>query len=175
MTEHKRPRKDLIPAHIKYPGIVVLFLAGTVTSQVFLVRAALSDGGAQVVDDYYDKAVNWDEERALRDRGTELGWTMHASLDGTPGAQGQQVVTLSFLDAQGLPITDLSGDVTVRRPSLADPLATRPLVVAPEEPGTYRIVAPMRQHGLYDLDVDVERSSSDVRVLERVRLDTEVR
>lgn len=53
-----------IPPQILYPGMVIAILSMSVIAHVILIVNASSDGGAQVVPDYYEKAVNWDAEQA---------------------------------------------------------------------------------------------------------------
>lgn len=53
-----------IPPHIFYPGMVVGILLMSVVAHVVLLVMASSDGGPQVVPDYYEKAANWDEYQA---------------------------------------------------------------------------------------------------------------
>ena len=53
-----------IPPQFLYPGMVVSILMMSVIAHVVLVYKATSDGGAQAVPDYYEKAINWDEEQA---------------------------------------------------------------------------------------------------------------
>ena len=53
-----------IPPHILYPGLVIGILTMSVTAHVYLIVMAASDGGAQVVPDYYEKAQSWDAEQA---------------------------------------------------------------------------------------------------------------
>ena len=53
-----------IPPQFFYPGIVIAILAMSVAAQSALFVSATSDGGAQVIPDYYEKASNWDAEQA---------------------------------------------------------------------------------------------------------------
>lgn len=53
-----------LPPEILYPGMVIAILAMSVAAHIYLIAKASSDGGAQVVPDYYEKAVNWDAEQA---------------------------------------------------------------------------------------------------------------
>lgn len=53
-----------IPPQYLYPGIVIAILLMSVAAHVVLLIKASGDGGAQVVPDYYQKAVNWDAEQA---------------------------------------------------------------------------------------------------------------
>ena len=53
-----------IPPQFLYPGIVVGILSMSVIAHIYLVVQASSDGGAQVVPDYYEKAQAWDSQQA---------------------------------------------------------------------------------------------------------------
>lgn len=53
-----------VPPHILYPGMVIGILLMSVIAQMTIVYKATSDGGAQVVPDYYEKASHWDDEQA---------------------------------------------------------------------------------------------------------------
>lgn len=53
-----------IPPQILYPGMVIAILAMSVLAHIYLVIEAASDGGAQVVPNYYEKAIHWDAKQA---------------------------------------------------------------------------------------------------------------
>lgn len=50
-----------IPEHIFYPALVVAILLVSVAAHVALIVMASRDGGPQVVPDYYQRGVHWDE------------------------------------------------------------------------------------------------------------------
>lgn len=53
-----------IPPQFLYPGMVVGILTMSVLAHVYLIIQASSDGGVDVVPDYYEKAQAWDAEQA---------------------------------------------------------------------------------------------------------------
>lgn len=53
-----------IPPQFLYPGMVVAILAMSVFFHVYLIAKASSDGGAQAVPNYYEKASAWDADQA---------------------------------------------------------------------------------------------------------------
>ena len=105
---------DRIPAHIRYPGLVLMFLGGSIIGQVFLFRAAFSNGGPQVEENYYERAMG----EAIVERGARisesraLGWSVTVKPE-------QEHVILDVCDANGSPLQMASGEVEVRRPHLA--------------------------------------------------------
>lgn len=74
-----------IPPHVLYPGLVVAILGMSVTANIILIVLASTDGGAQVVPDYYEKAQSWDAEQARaaaerdgRDQRPKQSWKSEA-------------------------------------------------------------------------------------------------
>jgi nitrogen fixation protein FixH len=115
-----------------------------------VVLLARSDGGAQVVDDYYQKAVDWDTRRAAQSRSDALGWM--ASIEVVDGRL-QCVVR----DAIGAGIEGLAVTVAAFRPQYTAVQAELSLVPA-EASG----------HGLWDFEIlavrDTARFMSTLRM-----------
>ena len=141
----KRAWFDRIPAHIRYPGMVVLFLGGTVVGQVFLVNAAFSGGGPQIEQDYYERAIEYEDRQRAEQRSDQLGWSVQIE----PAGAG--LITARIEDARGRPVPELNGEVVLRRPDRAGIVARRPLARVPGQPGLYRFSAPQGRHGLWDV------------------------
>jgi nitrogen fixation protein FixH len=137
---------DSIPAHVRYPGMVVAFLVGSVLSQVALLSAATSDGGAQVEPDYYDRAVAWDEHMERQGASARLGWTATLDL-----RDGRGVLTLT--DEEGAPVAPKKVEVIVTRPHVSGVIATRELDLSAADMG---FELPHGQPGLWDVRVEVE-------------------
>lgn len=150
MTQNEsRSIFDAVPAHIRYPGMVVLFLGGTILAQVSLVRAAISDGGAQIEENYYDRAVAWDEQQEALRASDALGWKVSLSQ---PTSTSVDVI---FKDKHGAPVILKDGEFTVRRPHLSQPLGTQNSIKAAGH-GTYTIDLPGGlRDGLWDFDLHV--------------------
>lgn len=89
---------DRVPAHIRYPGLVLAFLLGSVLSQVVLFRAAFSGQGLQVEDNYYQRALGWDQAQTQRLRLDRAGLTLNAVI--SPNAIGQTVTLKLLQDGQ---------------------------------------------------------------------------
>lgn len=145
-TQKKQP---LIPPHIFWPGLVVAFLTFSVAVQVVLLTRARSDGGAQIEEDYYDRAVGWDEQQARRVASQELGWRVTA-------AAGQDL-RLTFVDRFGDPVEGLTGQVELHRPQLSKPVSVQALEPVLGQPGVYSAQAPGWAPGLWDFHIQVQR------------------
>lgn len=140
---------DRIPAHIRYPGLVLMFLGGSIIGQVFLFRAAFSNGGPQVEENYYERAMG----EAIVERGARisesraLGWSVTVKPE-------QEHVILDVRDANGSPLQMVSGEVEVRRPHLAG-VNERARLEPGSRPGEYRFARPLGAPGLWDIEVSL--------------------
>lgn len=158
-------QKSRIPAHIKYPGMVVLLLIGTVVSQMFLLRAALSNKGPQVEQDYYQRAVDWDQEAAARAAFTRSGLrvaTQYRRVD-----DGGTELLFVIRDAKDAPAQKMRGEVKVQHLAQAAPLYEGALEPVAERPGVYRARVPQGAQGLWDADLTLTRGDEQLQV--RVR------
>ena len=145
-------KRHRLPPHIAWPMFIVGLLSMSVATVVITVVAARSDGGPQVIDDYYQKAVNWDETAALQAASDALGWQADIVIPSSPGNATASPVEIILLDREGQPITDAQGTIRASRPHRADVVAERPLTVT-ETPGLYREAFPINQAGLWDFEI----------------------
>jgi len=144
---------------------MVLLVASIVTMIAVLV-ASSSDGGVQVVDRYYEKAVAWDSLAAIRRSSNALGWRADVAIDSFEnGRRGRLVMT----DADGAPLSGLSGKVTVARPQWAQSIAEHRLLESAVERGVYYFEFPYSEPGLWDLTVDASVGSN--RFVNRIRIE----
>jgi nitrogen fixation protein FixH len=113
-----------------------------------------------VVDDYYQKAVDWDTRRAAQSRSDALGWM--ASIEVVDGRL-QCVVR----DAIGAGIEGLAVTVAAFRPQYTAVQAELSLVPA-EASGVYATDWPGLGHGLWDFEIlavrDTARFMSTLRM-----------
>lgn len=153
-----------IPSHILYPGLVIALLSMSVVVSITLWNVAHSDGGAQVMPDYYEQAVHWDNEESVRRNSRAMNWSVRFSLE--DASQGSIVVH----DEHSEPVTGLRGQVHLRRPQYADDLAVEALVPDPETAGIYRFDAPAYASGYWDIVLNAELEGQPIRLSHRQRL-----
>lgn len=147
-----------IPARILYPGMVIGLLTMSVGFVVTTVVAAHSDGGPQVVENYYQKSVNYEEIKALREAAESTGWSVE--VENLAEAGGGQPLLVDVVDKKGRPVTGLEGTLELRRPELAAAVGASKLTPVDGEPGRYEAgVAPGRR-GLWDIEIKVDKGSA---------------
>lgn len=153
-----------IPSHILYPGMILGLLGFSISICTILVLASRSDGGPQVIPDYYVQSVEWDERESVRQASRALGWTLDVSFDRHD--EGQVRVT----DGQAQPVVGLDGSVRLRRPQLADDVTVAALVPVDGEPGLYRFEHPPAAPGFWDLVLEGEFQDQPVHLTQRHRV-----
>ena len=161
------PRKPpLIPSHIAWPGFVVALLLLSITAAFQALFAAQSDGGAQVVEAYYDSAIRYEDEQAAQAASDALGWSAGVEVGACEG--GLCAVDVTVRDREGAPVEGLTGLLRVSRPQEAATFARIPLA-ASERPGVYRQFVPVNADGLWDFALTARRG--DEQFVTTVRRD----
>lgn len=134
-----------------WPAAVVsllLFGAGLTFGVLYFAR---SDGGAQVVGDYYRQGVAWDSVAAVRGRAADLGWSVQVSIAAQPGADGRRAVDVAVTDSTGAGIEGLELEIRLFTPSIDRPVASTNAV--DEGMGRYVTALQIDRPGLWDIEV----------------------
>lgn len=149
-----------------WPAMIVGLLLLAVGANVGLMIVASSDPSFAVEDDYYDKAVRWDEKRAQDATNLALGWQLDLSTEttvdrGVPAVQ----VGVRLRDRDGAPVEG----ATVSLETFHLARSAQSLGATPTEagPGWYVTRMPMRRPGLWEFRIDVTRG--DEHFTERVQ------
>lgn len=150
-----------IPAHILYPGIVVAILSYSLISSFFLVRASQSDGGAQVLENYYERSVHWDDHQAVASYSAGLNWDL--SWDLLDGSESY----VTIVDAYDTPVVGVGGTLRLRRPQLAEDVSVRELEAVASRPGVYRFDQVELSPGYWDVVLEGEYNERPIVFSER--------
>ncbi|GAA4468263.1 FixH family protein [Novipirellula rosea] len=95
-------------AAIRWGGLVVGLLTLQVAVGVIAIMLATGDPSAAVLPDYYQKSLDWDNQRSSETASHELGWKIAlVPIPGQHNATLQGVLT----DADGEPVRIASGTV----------------------------------------------------------------
>ncbi len=152
-----------VPPHIAWPLFVVCLLVLGVGIGMWVVVASLSDGGAQVVENYYQKAVEWDDRNVLVRQSDAVGWKVTLEYVAAVSADKPGGLEIQFQDAEGQPITGLKGIVRAYRPQATKALGELTITGVPGRPGVYTDAFPAASAGLWDFEIEVERDGFSFR------------
>lgn len=153
-----------LPPHIAWPAFVISILLMGMVTTLYTVYLA-NQSPPQVVENYYEKALNWDSEQAVAAASQALGWDLQLAIAPPQTEASERIIQVTLLDAAGQPITNLEGSVRARRPDQIGILAETPLMARPD--GSYEGHLPLTKRGLWDLEVIVQRE--DERFVQTVR------
>lgn len=152
-------------SHIVWPAVIIALLMFSGLTVVAVMWASRSDGGARVVENYYERSVAWDSIAAARAETDRLGWEARARID---VVDGKAMGIIDFRDLNGDPVVGIVGEVTVSRPHSSSTFGTQLLSQTPGQPGLYRFHFPYEGRGLWDLGIEADRAddhfSKTVRV-----------
>lgn len=141
-----------IPPHIGWPLLIIGFLLLGVTWSMGVVVASQSDGGPEIVEDYYEKAISWDDEAQRRARSDAQNWDISITVQRD---NEDPVLFVNILDANGNPAEGLTGSVYALRPQKAQPIAK--LAITPSQTaGLYTSPFPSLTPGLWDFRIEAE-------------------
>lgn len=148
-----------IPPHVAWPAFIVALLLLSVGTSVGTLVIAGTDGGAQIVDDYYQQGVRWDETAARRAASEALGWTVEVVVQPTGLQEGLRTVDVVVRDRAGQGVDGLQGMLRASRPQHAAAVAALPLQPVPGEAGLYRQQMPVAARGIWDFNVEATRDT----------------
>jgi nitrogen fixation protein FixH len=140
-----------------WPWVIGGALALHVVASLVVVAVATSDPSYAVEEDYYQKAIAWDDKRAQDRVNSELGWSLEcsATAPARPGDLPELEARIS--DRTGAPLAGASVALEAFHNSHSDEILRVRLAAA--EDGVYRAPTPMRHDGLWELRFTVTRGN----------------
>ena len=138
-----------------WPWIIAGALALHVVASLVVVFVATSNPSYAVEEDYYQKALHWDDKRAQDRTNEELGWILNLTV--RPAAMPGEEPTLEvhLADAGSEPIDGAVVAVETFHNARADDILRASLDAVGE--GVYRTTLPMRHNGRWELRFTVDR------------------
>lgn len=149
-----------------WPIAVGVILGACVAANIWLIRIANADPSFAIEENYYQRAVHWDDEMAQQRRNTALGWHLLPSLSGIDRDSGGAELRVALRDAAVAPLAGAA--ITVRAVHLAR--ASQPIdaTLLADAAGGYSAVLPIRRAGLWELRFEVRRGSERFTAIERL-------
>lgn len=147
-----------------WPWMVVGLLAIPVTVDLGVIWFVGSDPTFAVEPQYYQKAVNWDDEMAQRRANDALGWTTRVEV--LPSADGP-TLRVHLLDRDGQPVT--GAQVTAQ--TFHNARASQVLTATLQGDGdAYSAALAMRRPGVWEVRLAVQRGKDRFTRVERLEL-----
>lgn len=141
-----------------WPWVIGGALIFHVVVSLGIVFFTASDASYAVEEDYYEKAINWDEKRAQDRTNDNLGWSLTFSAE-PPTAPGEQPrLEVRLADAGGEPIADAAISLETFHKARSEDIIRIPIEPTGEA-GLYTASPLMRHNGLWELRFTVDRGA----------------
>jgi nitrogen fixation protein FixH len=138
-----------------WPLIIAGALALHVVASLIVVYVATSDPSYAVEENYYQKAVAWDDKRAQDRVNQDLGWSLSFEAE-PPARPGEQpLLEVGLVDALGTPINSATVTVETFHNARSHDIVHGTLKEAGH--GLYSARLPMRRNGRWELRFTVDR------------------
>lgn len=151
----------------RWPAIVICLLAGQLVASGVTIYLATNSPTMAVEPNYYEKALKWDEYKAARLKGHELGWKASIVVAETPDEIGNRLVTCALHDRDGQPIPGATIAAAAHQLSVGgEPLELR---FAPMPDGSYATAFRPQRTGHWEFALKIERG--DEKFYDTLRVD----
>lgn len=147
-----------------WPYAIVIFLTVVVVVNIIFIYAALKTDDGLVDEDYYEKGILYN--KTLEDEAA-LGWQIALNSTEELRAESINLLSVSVLGKDGLPLKDASVRVILMRPATDRYDEETPLVLSGAVYGG-KLQIPLR--GLWDIKIIVDKDGSIVERIFRVRV-----
>lgn len=143
----------------RWPIGLQMIMAMVISANMVLLYLATHAGASRPLDDWYERAVNWDETQALHESSRELGWSVAWDIPTGPeyGPGMPRPVDLAVSDGRGQPVSGLVGVVKAERPAGTALGSQAAIAELPQTPGTYRCLLQFSADGLWQLDATLRQ------------------
>ncbi|MDG2223838.1 MAG: FixH family protein [Rubripirellula sp.] len=137
----------------KWGSLVVGLLGLQVAGGIFAIMLATGDESVAVVPDYHQKALQWDEKRAVKRASDQLGW--QCVIEALPVSEGRGFagLTAALKDDQGEIIKAKQGTLRWFRHTRANSVQQIPIPGGPLT--AMRLEDCFDANGLWDVTIDV--------------------
>jgi hypothetical protein len=147
----------LPPPHVRWPLAIVVALVLHVVVSLATVFVATSNPSYAVEEDYYEKALHWDEKRAQDRRNIELGWRIEIEVEPPDSAGSPAALEAILTGADEGPIDGATVAVEAFHNARAGNILRATL--AGRGAGRYAAELPMRWAGVWEFRFVAERGS----------------
>lgn len=150
---------------VQWPIGVAAVLVITVAANIYVMMRANDDPSVAIAKDYYQRAVRFDADQALRQRSERLGWRV--SLEAARTSSSEATVTAVLVDSTGAPVRGAIVRIAAHAVARSNDVFTATALPAGDR---YLAALPVNRGGLWDLDVEAVRGSERFVTTQRLDL-----
>jgi len=149
----KRERRAMIRWTLAITGMLVFGILLSVGGAVIAVH-----GMPMVEEDYYNKAIHWDDQLDKARASAALGWSADISVGHDATTTGERALILRLTDKSGAPIE--AATVNVAFFHRADPLNLHQAQLVSTGNGIYAASVPLNRAGIWEFRLSASRPAA---------------
>jgi nitrogen fixation protein FixH len=150
---------------LQWPIGVAVVLGLTVLANIYVAVRANDDPSVHIESDYYQKAVRFDADQALRRRSERLAWRVTLQAARTSAAEG--TVTTAVVDSTGAPVRGAVVRIAAHAVARSNDVFNVTAVAVGDQ---YLAAVPMHRGGLWNFDIEVVRGGDRFVTTQRLDL-----
>jgi len=150
-------------AQFLWTGFILMFFLIQAIVWIVAISLTANDKSHAVVPNYDERALNWNEEVALRAASKNLGWQSQLSIDDSGDILGQRVITMKLRDRNDKPVDGAT--VNLRAFHRARAAVPQFLEFSPTGEGTYTSTLRVDKSGHWQFEGQAV-AGADVRLIE---------
>ncbi len=143
-------------------SLVVAFLILQLVIGGLAFNLATGDPSVAVMPDYHQRALNWDDEMARRQRSDQLGWRATLTwgiVNVSETGEGGREVVVQVADTGGSAVTGGDASILFFHHTRAGDVAT--LRLQERASGQYVATLPMQKPGYWDIEFSLARGPGE--------------
>lgn len=143
-------------------SLVVAFLILQLVIGGLAFNLATGDPSVAVMPDYHQRALNWDDEMARRQRSDQLGWRATLTwgiVNVSETGEGGRQVVVQVADTGGSAVTGGDASILFFHHTRAGDVAT--LRLQERASGQYVATLPMQKPGYWDIEFSLARGPGE--------------
>lgn len=144
------------PKSLRWPIIVITLLVIHVGLMLTAVAIATADRSFAVTPNYYQKAVHWDQTKALQQASDKLGWKAQVLVGSDLDALNQREISIELKDADGHEVTADKGELRLFHYSRGNDIQT---IALKARDGKLVGSASLGHPGFYEFQLTATRGS----------------
>ncbi|RNC82288.1 MAG: hypothetical protein ED559_11050 [Phycisphaera sp.] len=154
MSEQAEQKKGEHPRVFwPFPGLVFVLIGLSLTMGAITVTVATNDPSFGLEEDYFAKAVAWDETAAQMQANKNLGWTADVDLSKSVDGKGERSVMVLISDPEGNAVEGASVEAFVYHNARRSDTYSFDLVEI--APGRYSAGQPLSRDGKWTVRLRV--------------------
>ncbi len=175
MSEQHEPTKGFFQIGKHWPWIIVGMLVVHASIMLGTIAYVSAKNDLYVEPDYYAKAVDWDNQRAMREMAENMGWVIEVLVqDSQPDSDAGRTIQVSIHDRDGQPIDGALVEVESVHPAHANDRINLVLLgvgdgqyrkpIGMDVPGFWQVNLAIRYQGIQAMiqrEIEIRERSSE--------------